>query len=163
MQPMESPSWLPLVLVVHPQLLIAHRYAEELTALGFRTIAADKLGTAREREGFHGIVLCGSVQWWIDVEEDQPLPPTVLVGGDAVGLVRAAGVTRRAEHASAEHIALALRSLMRLSRHSRGRGTMPMRVSASCAVKVGRWMSIPRNTRFFDDSHCHVDQRPTAR
>ncbi len=140
---MEQLSWSPLVLVVHARLEVAQRYAEELAGHGFRTVAADDLSAARGREQVHGVVMVGAVQWWIDLEE-HPLPPTVLVGGDAVGLVRAAGVTRRPESASTLHIAQALRSLMRLCRHSRGRGTMPMRASASCAVKVGRWMTIPR-------------------
>lgn len=156
---MES-SWLPLILVVHPQLRVAYRYAVELAEHGFRTIASDDLVAAREHGHFHGIVLCGSVQWWIDVGEEQTMPPTVLVGGDVVGLVRAAGVTRRPDTATALHIAQAMRSLMRLSRHSRGRGTMPMRVSATCAVKVGRWMSLPP-PRALTEERCNVDLRPT--
>lgn len=159
---METPSWLPLVLVVHPQLRVAHGYAEALAARGFRTIASDDLRAAREHDGFHGVVLCGAVHWWVDLEDDRPMPPTVLVGGDAVGLVRAAGVTRRPENASVEQISLALHSLLRLSRHSRGRGTMPMRASASCAVKVGRWMTVPRFAALAEEVKCNVDLRPTA-
>lgn len=157
---MES-STLPLILVVHPQLRVAYRYAVELAELGFRTIASDDLVAAREHSSFHGIVLCGSVQWWIDFDDERTMPATVLVGGDVVGLVRAAGVTRRPESASALHIAQAMRSLLRLARHSRGRGTMPMRVSATCAVKVGRWMSLPPPGSFSDE-RCNVDLRPTV-
>ncbi|MEZ4361444.1 MAG: hypothetical protein R3B48_14755 [Kofleriaceae bacterium] len=150
------------VLVVHPVLALARQYAEALEALGFPAEGRDELLMGYEHEPISALVLWGSLHWWID--EEQALPPTVLVGGDALGLVRAAGATRCPEGATPAMIARSLRSLLRLSRHSRGRGTMPMRlIGAPCIVKVGRWMSLPRLNAFEDDQETtNRDLRPTA-
>lgn len=129
------------VLIVHPSLEVANRYAEELAALGFATEAADQLPEDDDSRSLRAVVIFGSLQWWVGVDNEQAMPPTVLVGGDALGLARAAGATRCPEGASAEVIAASLRSLLRLSGHSRGRGTMPLRLSSPFIVKVGRWMS----------------------
>lgn len=129
------------VLVVHPSLEVANQVAQELAARGFASEATDELPEDDDPRTLRALVLFGSVQWWVGVDNEHAMPPTVLVGGDALGLARAAGATRCREDASMEEIAHSLRALLRLSGHSRGRGTMPLRVASPFIVKVGRWMS----------------------
>jgi hypothetical protein len=150
------------VLVVHPVLALAQRYAAHLDAAGFAATARDDLSRDFDAATVSGLVLCGAVHWWLN--EEHQLPPTVLVGGDAPGLVRAAGATRCRDGASPEEVVVALRSLLRLSRHSRGRGTMPIRLSGSPnIVKVGRWMTVPPLAGFDDDLEpARGDLAPTA-
>lgn len=138
---------LPPVLVVHPAMETARRYAEELAALGLSTLASDELPADYDHQPLSALVLFGAMQWWIGVDNERAMPPTVLVGGDSLGLARALGATRCPADATAEVIAGSLRALTRLSRHSRGRGTMPMRLSLPFIVKVGRWMTaFPRGS-----------------
>lgn len=153
---------LPPVLIVHPSMATAQRYAEELTALGFATLATDELPADYDHQPLSALVLFGSVQWWVGVESERAMPPTVLVGGDSVGLARALGATRCPDGASAETIGHAVRSLTRLSRHSRGRGTMPMRLSMPFLVKVGRWMTASLRGSFEDDSETMREARMTV-
>jgi hypothetical protein len=142
----------PVVLVVHPVLGAAQRYAEDLGAFGFIGLASDRLAPDYDHQPIHALVLCDTVHWWIDASDERAMPPTVLVGGDALGLVRAAGACKCPAGASSAQVAHSLRSLIRLSRHSRGRGTMPMRISCSpCMVKVGRWMTVVQYGAFDDD------------
>jgi hypothetical protein len=152
----------PLVLVVHPMLRTAREYAVELSLTGYPSISSDDLSMVHEHQPLSALVLFGSAQWWIGADDERDLPPTVMVGGHSLGLVRAAGVTQCPADASAGQIARALQSVLCLSRNSRGRGTMPMRISSSGAAKVGRWLTVPRFTDF-DDDLCSRDQRPTAR
>jgi hypothetical protein len=159
---MDIASSLP-VLVVHPVLRVARRNAAELVQEGFLAVASDSLEADYNHPSIAALVLYGSAQCWIDAEDERTLPPTVLVGGDVFGVVRAAGASKCPEGASAAMVGRALRSLIRLSDHSRGRGTMPMRVTSSCVCKVSRWMTVPRFSAFDDDYQtCHRDLRPTA-
>jgi hypothetical protein len=143
---------MPPVLVIHPSLAAARRIAEELSGLGFTTLASDQLEADYDHQPLSALVIYGSLQWWVGVDSDRAMPPTVLVGGDSLGLARAAGATRCPDDASVESIARSLRSLLRLSRHSRGRGTMPMRLSSPFIVKVGRWMTALRRGSFDEDT-----------
>jgi hypothetical protein len=141
----------PPVLIVHPQMEVAQRYAAQLVALGFTTEACDSLADDYDHRPLSALVIFGSLQWWVGVDSERAMPPTVLVGGDSLGLARAAGATRLPEAVSAEVLARSLRSLLRLSRHSRGRGTMPMRLSSPFIVKVGRWMTAGRRGTFDEE------------
>jgi hypothetical protein len=151
---------MPPVLIVHPSLAAARRVAEELAGFGFTTLASDELASDYDHQPLSALVIFGSLRWWGGVDDDRALPPTVLVGGDSLGLARAAGVTRCPDNASAECIAHSLRSLLRLSRHSRGRGTMPMRISAPFIVKVGRWMTALKWSSFEEETRREV--RPSG-
>lgn len=144
---------MPPVLIVHPSLAAAQRLAEELTHHGFTAEACDELATDYDAQPLSALVIYGSLEWWVGVDSDRPMPPTVLVGGDSLGLARAAGATRCPDGTTIEHVARALRSLLRLSRHSRGRGTMPMRLSSPFIVKVGRWMTALRRNAFEEETH----------
>lgn len=147
---------MPPVLIVHPSLAAAQRLAEELTRHGFTAEACDELASDYDAQPLSALVIYGSLQWWVGVELERAMPPTVLVGGDSLGLARAVGATRCPDGASIDHVARALRSLLRLSRHSRGRGTMPMRLSSPFIVKVGRWMTALRRSAFEEETHREV-------
>jgi hypothetical protein len=147
---------MPPVLIVHPSLAAAKRVAEELARLGFTTEASDELAADYDHQPLSALVIFGSLQWWVGVDSERPMPPTVLVGGDSLGLARAAGATRCPDNASVECIARSLRSLLRLSRHSRGRGTMPMRLSSPFIVKVGRWMTAIKRNSFEEETRRDV-------
>lgn len=147
---------MPPVLIVHPSLAAAHRFAAELSGLGFTTEASDKLAADYDHQPLSALVIFGSMEWWVGVDSDRAMPPTVLVGGDSLGLARAAGATRCPDDASAESIARSLRSLLRLSRHSRGRGTMPMRLTSPFIVKVGRWMTVLKRSSFEEETGRHA-------
>lgn len=142
---------------------VAQRYAAELSRLGFTTEACDELAEDYDHQPLSALVLFGALEWWIGVDSERPMPPTVLVGGDSLGLARAAGATRLPEAVGVEQLARSLRALLRLSRHSRGRGTMPMRLSSPFIVKVGRWMTAARRGTFDDDLETRRDLRPTMR
>lgn len=153
----------PPVLIIHPSMEAARRYADELACLGFVAEVCDQLVDDYDHQPLSALVIFGSLQWWVGVDSDRAMPPTVLVGGDSLGLARAAGATRLPATASSEMLARALRSLLRLSRHSRGRGTMPMRLSSPFIVKVGRWMTAARRGTFEDDFDTRRDLRPNVR
>lgn len=159
MEAMRSPP----VLIIHPSMEVAQRYAAELSRLGFTTEACDELAEDYDHQPLSALVLFGALEWWIGVDSERPMPPTVLVGGDSLGLARAAGATRLPEAVGVEQLARSLRALLRLSRHSRGRGTMPMRLSSPFIVKVGRWMTAARRGTFDDDLETRRDLRPTMR